>query len=108
MNWPFTPETDGVRLYVLLSPKASGDVVEGIVTRGDKAYLKARVRALPERGQANTALVKLVAKWLKLSKSSVEVVAGHQARVKTLMVSGDQDEIIESLQQLLYLPTVKN
>ena len=51
--------------------------------------LKARVSAAPEKGLANAALEKLVAKVLGVPKSSVAVVAGETARVKTLRVSGD-------------------
>ena len=54
-----------------------------------RSHLKARVRAVPENGAANTALERLVAKALGVPASTVSVVAGGTARLKTLRVAGD-------------------
>lgn len=45
------------------------------------------MRALPQDGEANTALIALVAKWLGVPKSSVELVSGGKSRIKTLALS---------------------
>jgi uncharacterized protein YggU (UPF0235/DUF167 family) len=51
--------------------------------------LLARVRAIPDKGQANRALCDLLAKTLQVPKSAVEVVAGATARLKQVRVKGD-------------------
>ena len=57
---------DGVELHLRLTPKSSRDALEGFETRADGAcVLKARVRAVPEDGKANDALIALVSKQLK-------------------------------------------
>ena len=56
--------------------------------------LKVRVRARPIDGEANDALIRLLAKSLGVSKSSVTVVRGGQSRSKMLLVDGLDDETL--------------
>ena len=58
---------------------------------------KARVRAVPEDGKANDALVKLIAKAAGVANSAVTVSAGHTSRVKTLTISGDAEKSAAAL-----------
>jgi len=51
--------------------------------------LAVKVRALPQRGDANRALCALLAKALGLSKSDVSVASGHKSRHKTVQLAGD-------------------
>lgn len=51
--------------------------------------LKARVRAAPEDGKANEALIALLAKELGIAKSSLAIVVGQKARLKTIEAAGD-------------------
>lgn len=51
-------------------------------------YLKARVRAAPENGEANAALEKLIAKAFGVAKGKVKVVRGQTARMKQLEIEG--------------------
>ncbi|MCO6184859.1 DUF167 domain-containing protein [Rhizobium sp. L1K21] len=92
---------DHVRLSVRLTPNAGRDGVEGLETGADgDAYLKARVTAVPEKGKANKALIALLSKALKLSKSSFEIVSGDTARKKILRIDGDPEDIISKLKTL--------
>lgn len=89
---------DGIELYVRLTPKGGADRIEGVEPAADgKLHLKARVRAVPEKGAANAALEKLVADWLGLPKSCVTVAAGATSRLKTVHVAGDPTELSEGL-----------
>ena len=64
--------------------------MEGVETGADgRSHLKARVRAVPEKGAANTALEKLLARALDVPASSVTVVAGGTTRLKTVRITGD-------------------
>ena len=49
-----------------------------------RPILKVRVAATAADGAANAAVIALVARSLKLSRSSVRIAAGHTARVKRL------------------------
>ncbi len=75
---------DGVEITVRVQPRASRSEIVGM---HDDA-LKVRVKAPPVEGAANDELTKLLAKKLKVPRSSVEVVRGHTARSKTVRVTG--------------------
>ena len=79
----------GVVIAVRLTPKSSGDVVEGVEQFDGKPVLKARVRALPEGGRANAALEALIANWLGVPRIDVAVVQGGRSRVKQVAIDGN-------------------
>lgn len=91
----------GLELFVRLTPKSSRDAVEGVETASDgRAHLKARVRAVPEKGKANQALVKLIASTLGVPARDVEIVSGDTARLKTVRISGGPETLEESVRGL--------
>ncbi|WP_343035920.1 DUF167 family protein [Hongsoonwoonella zoysiae] len=95
-------ETDrGVRLFVRVTPKAAKDGIDGIRTLDDgRAVIQVRVRAVPDKGAANKAVLTVVAKVLGLSRSSVTLESGSTSRIKTLRVDGDAQRIAASLTAL--------
>jgi hypothetical protein len=87
---PFRAEEGGIALHIRLTPKGGRDALEGPLTGADgKVSLAARVRAVPENGAANAALIALLAKEFGVNKSAVTIVAGHAARLKTVRIAGD-------------------
>ncbi len=88
---PFWRETpSGVHVSVRLTPRGGRDALDGVETLADgRAVLKARVRAAPSEGEANAALVALVAKEFGLPRSQVTIAAGATARLKTVALQGD-------------------
>lgn len=91
----------GIDLYVRLTPKSSRDAVEGVDVAADgRSHLKARVRAVPEDGKANKALVKLLGGALGVPASAVTIVAGETARLKTVRIAGDPPGLEERLSRL--------
>jgi uncharacterized protein (TIGR00251 family) len=91
----------GLLVRVRLTPKAARDAVEGVEATAEGPAIKARVRAVPEDGAANAALERLVAEWLGVSRSSVELVSGGKSRVKTLGVTGDGAALAAQIEALL-------
>lgn len=90
------PAAHGVELFVRLTPKSSRDAVEGVETAADgRSHLKARVRAVPEDGKANKALIRLLSKVLDLPVSSLAITAGQTARLKTVHVAGEIVDLTE-------------
>ena len=87
---PWSAVPDGIMLTVRLTPKGGSDAIDSIETTADgRAVLKARVRAAPSDGEANAALVKLLARALGVAPRAVELIAGDTARVKRLKILGD-------------------
>ena len=76
-------------LAVRLTPGASADRIDGWgVDAEGRPVLKVRVRARPVEGEANEALVRLLAKALGVPKSAVAVQRGGQSRTKMIDVAG--------------------
>ena len=98
MSDHFSKHEDHIKILVRLTPNAHKDNIDGVETSADgKSYLKARVRAVPEKGKANKSLEKLIAKHFKVPKSSVQVTAGTTSRLKTLVVFGELEELSKNL-----------
>jgi uncharacterized protein YggU (UPF0235/DUF167 family) len=73
-----------------LTPKSSRDGIDGIEHLADgRAVLKILVRALPEAGAANDALIRLLAKTLALPASAITLQFGATSRLKSLRLVGD-------------------
>jgi uncharacterized protein YggU (UPF0235/DUF167 family) len=97
----WTARPDGLVLHVRLTPKGGRDALEGAEILSDgNCVLKARVRAVPEDGKANEALVALVAKTLKIPASRIKIAAGATSRHKSLFLEGDAAEIAARLERL--------
>lgn len=84
----------GVLFRVRLTPKGGRDAVEGWQeTAPQEFHLKARVRAVPEDGKANAALIALIAKLAHVPKSRITIAAGATSRLKTLKIEGDGESL---------------
>ncbi len=84
-----------------LTPKGGRDGIDGVETLSDgRAVLKARVRAAPSEGEANGALVRLIAKSLGIPARDVTLTAGATSRVKRLAVGGDVPALIAELEKI--------
>lgn len=78
----------GAELRVRVQPGASKDAIEGPgEDAAGQAFLKVRVRAVPEKGKANAAVEQLLAKALGVPKSAVSVEKGETQRLKTVRIS---------------------
>ncbi|AOO79702.1 DUF167 family protein [Bosea vaviloviae] len=98
--WRESP--DGLLLSVRLTPRGGRDGLDGVETLADgREVLKVRVRASPSDGEANAALVALLAKLLGLPRSRVTLVAGASARSKTVLLEGDSATLLARLAAFL-------
>ncbi len=62
-----------------------GPLVEGSAGT-DAAELTVYVQQRAVDGQANSAVVELLAKHFGIAKSGVEIVRGHSSRIKTVRI----------------------
>jgi len=88
----------GLELFLSVTPNANADLIGQVEVRNDgQSYLAVRVRAIPDKGKANKAVITLLAKNLKLPKSSIKVIKGHQARQKCLLLQEGIEEVVDWL-----------
>jgi len=98
--WSVTP--DGLAIAIRLTPRGGRDALDGVETLADgRQVLKARVRAAPSEGEANAALIALLAKEFSVSRSHVTLTAGASARLKRILVQGDGEALAARLQKQL-------
>jgi hypothetical protein len=98
---PWATVAGGVALQVRLTPKGGRDAVDGVEQLADgRSVLKVRVRAAPSEGEANDALIRLIAKALRVPRRDVTLAAGATSRVKRLVVSGDGSALVAKLEKL--------
>ena len=92
----------GLSLFVRVTPNAGRDAIEGVEIRDDgSAVLRLRVKAVPDKGSANAAVIALLAKALGLPKSAITLTSGDTARQKTLALSGDATALAAALAALV-------
>jgi hypothetical protein len=99
---PWNATASGLSVTIRLTPKGGRDALDGIETLADgRSVLKARVRAAPTEGEANAALVALLAKTLDVPRRTVTLAAGDTARIKRIVIEGDGAALAARLQHLL-------
>ena len=88
-------------MHLRVTPNAGADRIDGTELRDDgSAVLRVRVRAVPDKGKANAAVIALLAKALGVPKSAVELVSGDTARLKTIAIEGDPAALAVRLEAL--------
>ncbi|OYW29471.1 MAG: hypothetical protein B7Z44_04570 [Caulobacter sp. 12-67-6] len=83
-------------LTVRLTPRGGREGVDGWAADSEgRSYLKVRVASAPVEGEANAALIILIAKRLGVAKSAVRLTAGATARLKRLEIDGVEEADLE-------------
>ncbi|MCZ4091173.1 DUF167 domain-containing protein [Sinorhizobium psoraleae] len=98
MHAALTSLDDHVRLTVRLTPNGGRDAIDGFESAADgEEYLRVRVRAVPEKGKANQALIALLAKQFGIAKTRISFVSGDTQRKKILRIDADPEDVIKRL-----------
>lgn len=80
--------SNGIILKVFVQPRSSKNMIAG--QHGDA--LKIKLTAPPVDGAANKMCVQHLAKWLKISKSSIEIISGHTSRTKRFLLRSKNEK----------------
>jgi len=75
---------NGIIIPIKVIPKSQKNEVIG----WENDELKIKIAAIPEKGNANDALIGFLAKYLKISKSSISLHSGEKSRHKRICISG--------------------
>jgi uncharacterized protein (TIGR00251 family) len=98
---PWRTSTTGVSIALRVTPRGGRDGVDGIEQLSDgRSVLKVRVRAIADGGEANRAVLVLLAKSLGVPKASVSLLSGATSRLKQVAIAGDPARLIEALRAL--------
>ncbi|MEW5766438.1 MAG: DUF167 domain-containing protein [bacterium] len=88
MSFETTPCKGGIRFKIKVIPRSSVNRIVG----PEEGMLRVKVTPPPSEGEANEAVIKLLAKSLGISKSSIMIVSGHHSRIKEIQIKGITDE----------------
>ena len=78
---------------VRVVPRASHSEIVG----EQEGVLRVRLAALPVDGAANEELIRILARALKVSRTSVAIIAGQTSRLKRVAVSGIEPNLLLAL-----------
>jgi uncharacterized protein (TIGR00251 family) len=82
---------EGIRLPIRCVPRGGADRIEGVIG----GRLRVRVTAPAVDGEANAALLRLLAEELDVPRRAVRLVAGETGRNKTVAIEGiDADRLV--------------
>ena len=98
---PWRHSTGGISVALRVTPRAGRDDIDGIETLSDgRSVVKLRVRAVADGGEANRAVMALLAKVLRVPKAKVRLISGATSRLKQVAIDGDPAELGEALRAL--------
>ena len=81
---PFRVEGTRVTFRLNVKPRASTDRL----SLDHTGRLRLEIRALPSEGEANAAIIKFLARRLKVPQDSIEIAMGGKSRQKLIRVTG--------------------
>jgi uncharacterized protein (TIGR00251 family) len=101
MTDPWRYSTQGISIALRVTPRGGRDEIDGIETLADgRPVVKVRVRAIAEGGEANRAVMELLAKALGVPKAKVRLLSGVTSRLKQIAVDGDPAKLGDTLRKV--------
>jgi len=98
---PWTVAAGGLSVVVRLTPRGGRDAIDGIEQRANgQCVLKARVRAAAAEGEANDALIVVLAHAAGVPPRDVALVSGASARIKRLTIAGHGPTLAAALEKI--------
>ena len=97
---PWRYSTGGISVALRVTPRGGRDEIDGIETLANgRPVVKVRVRAIADGGEANRAVIELLAKTLGVPKARVKILSGVTSRLKQVAVGGDPRILGETLRK---------
>ena len=98
---PWRYSTAGISVALRVTPRGGRDDIDGVETLANgRSVVKVRVRAIADGGEANRAVMELIAKALCVPKAKVRILSGTTSRLKQIAVDGDGAKLGEALREL--------
>ena len=98
---PWRYAAAGISIALRVTPRGGRDGIDGIEQLADgRRVLKVRVRAIAAGGEANRAVLQLLAKSLGVPKASVRLLSGATSRLKQIAVDGDPARLGDALRRI--------
>jgi len=79
-----------MKLQIKVIPSSSKDCIDGLL----EDTLKVKVKAPPDKGRANKAVIKVLEKTLEQPKGSIHISSGTTSSRKTIEIECDDADAI--------------
>ena len=100
LDGPLTPIRSGLRVAIRLLPRAKSDRLIRVSVAPDGGHvIKASVTAAAQKGQANEALLHLLARVWRLPRRDLSIAAGAGSRNKFVRVAGDTQQLLAKISE---------
>jgi len=97
--WRYSPQ--GISVALRVTPRGGRDDIDGIETLADgRSVVKVRVRAIADGGEANRAVIALLANVLRVPKARIRLLSGITSRLKQVAIEGDAAQLGRALEVL--------
>jgi uncharacterized protein YggU (UPF0235/DUF167 family) len=97
--WRYSAQ--GLSVALRVTPRGARDEIDGLETLANgRIVVKMRVRAIAEGGEANRAVIELLARALGVPKAKIRVLSGTTSRLKQIAVDGDPTRLGDALRML--------
>lgn len=81
-----------MKLHIKVMPSSSKDCITGWLEN----TLKVKVKAPPEKGKANKAIIQILEKSLDLAKGSIQIASGTTSCRKIIKIKCDNEGVIKN------------
>jgi uncharacterized protein (TIGR00251 family) len=83
---------EGIVFKIFVQPRSAKNTIVGL--HGEA--LKIKLTAAPVDNAANRMCIKFLAKSLGISKSQIQIIAGHTSRTKQVLLRSGQSKITDN------------
>lgn len=97
---------NSIRICLKVNAGAKHTKIAGFMQIGDRFYLKIYINAIPESGNANAALIKLLSKKFSVPQSDISIITGHSSSQKVIEIfcGAKLQDIENSIESIGILP----
>ncbi|GMR01678.1 MAG: DUF167 domain-containing protein [Gammaproteobacteria bacterium] len=88
-----------MKLHIKVIPSSSKNCIAGWL----EDTLKVKIKAPPEKGKANKAVIKFLEKSLGLSKGSIDISSGTSSSRKIIEIKGSDDDLIKKKLEAIHI-----
>jgi len=88
----------GLTVALKVTPRTRKNAVGDFVADADGERLAVSVTEAPEKGAANAAVIKLLARAWRCRKSDMSIIRGETDRRKILLIEGDGEALLRAVE----------
>ena len=97
MNFSYNEQTKTATMLLKVKANAKASCIHGFVDVNGSQLLRISIKATPEDGKANVAIIKMLANEWSLRQNQLEIVKGATSSIKVLVVKDVEDKYLYSV-----------